>query len=426
MTNGVPAERQARDALAAALQAEPGRVLSVLIRALGDFDLAEDALQDAVEAALERWPVDGMPANPGGWLVTVARHRAIDRQRRSSLLERKGEEIRHLRELEQLDAAEPPDAPLGDDRLRLIFTCCHPALPLDVRVALTLRTVGGLTTAEVARAFLVPEATMKQRLVRAKHRIRDASVPYSVPSDGLLAERLGGVLAVLYLIFNEAYAPTSGDAMVRADLSAEAIRLARLVAAQLPEAEVLGLLALMLLHDARRDARAAEDGSLVLLEDQDRARWSAERIAEGRGVLATAAAQDRPGPYQIQAAIVALHTQARTAADTDWRAIAQLYDSLLALAPTPVFALNAAVAHGMADGAAAGLERVERIVGLDDYHLFHATRADLLRRLGRREEAAAAYRRALEGVSLDAERGYLRRRLAECAEPATRTTTPTR
>ena len=426
MTNGDPAERQARDALAAALEAEPGRVLSVLIRALGDFDLAEDALQDAVEAALERWPVDGVPANPGGWLVTVARHRAIDRQRRSSLWERKGEELRQLRELEEPDDSGPPDAPLGDERLRLVFTCCHPALPLDVRVALTLRTVGGLTTAEVARAFLVSEATMKQRLVRAKHRLRDASVPYSVPSDGLLAERLGGVLAVLYLVFNEAYAPTSGGAIVRADLSAEAIRLARLVAAQLPQAEALGLLALMLLHDARRDARTAEDGSLVLLEDQDRSRWSASRIAEGRSVLARAAALGRPGPYQLQAAVAALHTEARTAADTDWRSIAQLYDSLLALAPTPVIALNAAVARGMADGAAAGLELVERIAGLDDYHLFHATRADLLRRLGRRAEAAAAYRRALEGVSLDAERGYLVRRLAECEDTATRTTTPTR
>jgi len=231
---------------------------------------------------------------------------------------------------------------------------------------------------------------------------------------------------VLYLVFNEAYAPTSGGAIVRADLSAEAIRVARLVAAQLPDAEALGLLALMLLHDARREARTAEDGSLVLLEDQDRSRWSVARIAEGRAVLATAAAQGRPGPYQLQAAIAALHTEARTAADTDWRSIAQLYDSLLALAPTPVIALNAAVAHGMADGAAAGLELVERIAGLDGYHLFHATRADLLRRLGRRGEAAAAYRRALEGVSLDAERGYLCRRLAECEGPATRTSTPTR
>jgi RNA polymerase sigma-70 factor (ECF subfamily) len=404
-------------ALQRALGEEPGRILSVLIRAVADFDLAEDALQDAVATALERWPAAGVPRNPSGWLVTTARRSAIDRLRRSSTWKRKEAELRVIQELEAAGTEPDSEVVSGDERLRLIFTCCHPALPLDLRVALTLRTVGGLTTAEVARAFLVPETTMKQRLVRAKRRIREAAIPYSVPSDELLAQRLGGVLAVLYLIFNEGYAPTSGDSIVRPDLSTEAIRLARLVAEQLPHAEPLGLLALMLLHDARRDARTALAGSPVLLEDQDRSLWDKERIAEADALLRTAAARDQPGPYQLQAAIAGLHTSARIAADTDWGSIAALYDSLIESIPTPVIALNRAVAHGMAHGPAVGLELVEQIRGLDRYHLFHATRADLLRRLERYLEASAAYRCALDYVSNGRDRDYLLRRLNECARP---------
>jgi len=407
-----------RAALERALAEEPGRILSVLIRIFGDFDLAEDALQDAVTTALERWPVDGVPGNPNAWLVTTARRRAIDLLRRSSTWQRKKEACRILQELEEMDLADTEvgsETSFGDERLRLIFTCCHPALSLDIRVALTLRTVGGLTTAELARAFLVPEATMKQRLVRAKRRIREAAIPYSVPSDDLLSQRLGGVLAVLYLIFNEAYTPTSGDAIVRSDLSAEAIRLARLLAAQMPEAEALGLLALMLLHDARREARTASDGSPVLLEDQDRSLWNQDRIGEGRAELRAAAAQGRPGPYQLQAAIALVHSNAPSVADTDWISITELYNLLMVLTPTPVIALNRAVAHGMVHGAEVGLELVERIEGLESYHLLHATRADLLRRLGRYEEAAAAYRHALGYVSKPTDRDYLQRRLDECA-----------
>jgi RNA polymerase sigma-70 factor (ECF subfamily) len=425
MTNGRRAGRQpisiAADgesveaALQRALGEEPGRILSVLIRALGDFDLAEDALQDAVATALERWPADGVPQNPSGWLVTTARRSAIDRLRRSSTWQRKEAELRLIQELEA--AATDPDVSgmsFGDERLRLIFTCCHPALPLDLRVALTLRTVGGLTTAEVARAFLVPETTMKQRLVRAKRRIHEAAIPYSVPSDELLTPRLGGVLAVLYLIFNEGYTPTSGEAIVRPDLSSEAIRLARLVAERLPHAEPLGLLALMLFHDGRREARTASADSPVLLKDQDRSLWDKERIAEAYALLRTAAARDQPGPYQLQAAIAALHTNARTAADTDWSSIAALYDSLVESVPTPVIALNRAVAHGMAHGPGVGLEFVDGIKGLERYHLFHATRADLLRRLERYAEASAAYGRALQYVSNGRDREYLLRRLDEC------------
>ncbi len=405
----------ARAALDDALTREPGRVLSVLIRSLRDFDLAEDALQDAVTVALERWPAAGVPENPAGWLVTTARRRAIDRLRRSASWQRNEDELRVLRALEAAERQSPEaDSSLGDERLRLIFTCCHPALALEARVALTLRTVGGLSTAEVARAFLTTEGTMKKRLARAKQRIHNAGIPYSVPSDELLAERIGGVLAVLYLIFNEGYVPTSGGAVANADLGDEAIRLARLVAAQLPDPEALALLAVMLFHNARRTARTAADGSLVLLDDQDRSLWDRDAIAEGNDLLESAASQSRPGRYQLQAAIASLHVNAPTAAETEWTQIATLYDRLLELTPTPVLALNRAVAHGMADGPEVGLALTDGIDGLDRYHLFHATRADMLRRLERHSEACAAYETALVHVTNESERTFLERRLEEC------------
>ena len=404
-----------RAALDHALARKPGRVLSVLIRALRDFDLAEDALQDAVTVALERWPTDGVPRNPAGWLVTTARRRAIDRLRRSASWQRNEEELRVLRALEAAERQSPQvDSSLGDERLRLIFTCCHPALALEARVALTLRTVGGLSTSEVARAFLTTEDAMKKRLARAKHRIRNAAIPYSVPSDELLAERMGGVLAVLYLIFNEGYVPTSGGAVGNADLGEEAIRLTRLVAAQLPDPEALALLAIMLFHNARRTARTSADGLLVLLDDQDRGLWDRDAIAEGNDLLESAAAQARPGPYQLQAAIAYLHVNAPNAAATEWDQIATLYDRLLELTPTPVLALNRAVAHGMADGPEAGLALADGIEGLERYHLFHATRADMLRRLTRHAEACAAYETALAYVTNQSERVFLERRLEEC------------
>jgi RNA polymerase sigma-70 factor (ECF subfamily) len=411
---GAGPDAAARAALDGALTREPGRVLSVLIRALGDFDLAEDALQDAVTVALERWPADGVPGNPAGWLVTTARRRAIDRLRRSASWQRKQDDLRVLHSLEAAEKQSTDDSALGDERLRLIFTCCHPALALEARVSLTLRTVGGLGTAEVARAFLTTESTMKKRLARAKQRIRSAGIPYSVPSDELLAERIGGVLAVLYLIFNEGYVPTSGGAVSAADLGDEAIRLARLVAAQLPDPEAQALLAVMLFHNARRSARTAADGSLVLLDDQDRRLWDREAIAEGNDLLASAASWSRPGPYQLQAAIAYLHVNAPTAAETEWTQIATLYDRLLELTPTPVLALNRAVAHGMAAGPEVGLSLTDAISGLDRYHLFHATRADMLRRLGRHAEALDAYQTALVHVTNAGERAFLEHRLAQC------------
>ncbi len=377
--------------------------------------------------ALERWPREGPPPNPGAWITTTARNRAIDRLRRRRTLIEKTEQLGREQLVEEELAAEEPSEeeamPIEDDRLRLIFTCCHPALPMEARVGLTLRTLGGLQTPEIARAFLVPEPTLAQRLVRAKRKIREAGIPYRVPPDHLLPERLDGVLQVLYLIFNEGYGASSGDALVRRELCAEAIRLGRVLAALMPdEPEVLGLLALMLLHDARREARVGDDGELVLLDDQDRSRWDGARIAEGAALVDRALRMGNPGLYQLQAAIAALHDRAITPDATDWPQIAALYGALERRTPSPVVALNHAVAVAMAEGPAVGLARVEEIAAagaLDEYPYLHAARADLLRRLGRYEEAHGAYERALGLTANAAERRFLRRRLAEVgAEPA--------
>ena len=398
---------------------EAGRAVATLIRVLGDFDLAEEAVQEAFVVALERWPVHGVPDNPGAWITTTARNRAIDRLRRARRLVDKTQELGRETETTAPSPDELDMEPIADDRLRLIFTCCHPALAPDAQVALTLRTLGGLTTPEIVRAFLVPEPTLAQRLVRAKKKIRTAGIPYRVPPEHLLPERLNAVLHVLYLIFNEGYAASAGDALVRRDLTSEAIRLVRVLVALMPdEPEAIGLLALMLLHDARRDARVGPDGELVLLRDQDRRRWDGAAIAEGARLIEGALRRRRPGPFQLQAAIAAVHDEASSADATDWHQIAGLYAALSEVAPSPVVALNRAVAVAMAVGPEAALAIVEGVASggtLEEYHLLHATRADLLRRLGRGAEAAAAYRRARDLATNDVERAFLERRLREVA-----------
>jgi RNA polymerase sigma-70 factor (ECF subfamily) len=406
-------------AVTRAFREEWGQIVATLIGLTGDWDLAEECAQDAFARALQRWPRDGVPRRPGAWLTTTARNRATDRLRREAVGAAK------LREAAVLSAPDEPGdggaaaSGIHDDRLRLMFTCCHPALAFEARVALTLRTLAGLTTAEIARAFLVPEDTMSKRLTRAKRKIRNAGIPFRVPPARLLPERTAAVLGVLYLLFNEGYAASAGADLVRRNLTAEAIRLARLLAALLPdEPEAGGLLALMLLHDARRSARTGAAGELVPLEEQDRGRWDRGAIAEGVRLLDAALRRGRPGPYQVQAAIAACHATAPGAAGTDWAEIAALYGRLARLVPSAVVRLNEAVAVGMRDGPAAGLAVVERLEAageLAGYHLLPATRADLLRRLGRTGEAAAAYREALALAPTEPERRYLTRRLAETA-----------
>ncbi len=402
-------------------RAEHGRVLGSLIAALGDFDLAQDVLQESLLTALERWPVEGQPRNPAAWLTTVARRKAIDRLRRDQAFERHSTAL--AAELERAGSGHPTEDAVDadnfpDERLKLIFTCCHPSLSPEAQIALTLRTLGGLDTAEIAHAFVVPLPTMNQRLTRAKTKIRQAGIPFQVPAPERLHDRLESVLHILYLIFNEGYAASAGEALIRQSLCAEAIHLGRMLAATPdlpPSPEAAGLLALMLLHDSRRAARVDEQGELVLLEDQDRARWDRAEITEGLALLDRALALRQPGPFQIQAAISALHAQAAAAADTDWKEIAALYCELERRAPSPVVALNRAVALGMAQGPLAGLMALDQRhleTDLEQYHWFHAARADLLRRAGYQAEAKAAYARALELCQNRAERSFLARRLA--------------
>jgi RNA polymerase sigma-70 factor (ECF subfamily) len=400
---------------------ESGRIIATLIRIAGSFDLAEEAMQEAFTAALTTWPEKGLPQNPAAWITAVAHRRLIDHSRRERTRREKQEPLiyetptAHQPEAEvQLDADEME---YPDDRLRLIFTCCHPAINPDAQIALTLRTLGGLTTPEIARAFLLPEPTLAQRLVRAKRKIAEARIPYEVPPREKIPERLQAVQSVIYLIFNEGYAATTGDGLIRRELCAEAIRLARTLCQLLPgEPENLGLLALMLLHDSRRDARTDEQGRLIVLDEQDRSLWDKERIREGQKLVSRALGMRRPGPYQLQAAIAAVHSHAETAVETDWGEIAALYRELLRISSSPVVALNYAVAVAMSEGLEAGLELVEQAGEsgeLRDYHLFHAARADLLRRLGRKTDAASAYGQALRLATNGVEKEFLRRRLEE-------------
>ncbi|MGO9451923.1 MAG: RNA polymerase sigma factor [Candidatus Binataceae bacterium] len=397
---------------------EFGRILATVIRTVGDFQLAEDAVQEAFAVALEQWPREGMPNNPRAWVAGVARNKAIDRLRRQSRFAARSDELQRMIENDR-DAAESnvPDDAVADERLSLIFTCCHPALAAEAQIALSLRTLCGLTTDEIARAFLVPPATMAQRLVRAKRKILAAGIPYETPPRERLAERLDAVMTVIYLVFNEGYSATAGSALIRRELATEAIRLGRILVELMPdEPEPRGLLAMMLMHDARRDARVDTDGELVLLEDQDRSRWHREQIEEGLAHAETAMNVPAPGPYAIQAAIAAEHARATRAAETDWARIARLYDVFIAMTPSPVVELNRAVAVAMARGPEAGLRLIDAIEArgdLPDYYLMWSAKADLLRRMKRFAEAAKHYRRALELVGSEPERNFLNRRLAE-------------
>jgi RNA polymerase sigma-70 factor (ECF subfamily) len=409
---------QVRETVDAVYRAESRRVLATLIRLLGDFDLAEEALHDAFRAALEHWPRDGVPANPSAWLVSAGRFKAIDVIRRRARFETLDDDA-----LETIAGSDDPatwgNEDIEDDRLRLIFTCCHPALPSDAQVALTLREVCDLTTEEIARAFLTAPPTLAQRIVRAKAKIRDARIPYEVPSPADLPDRLDSVLRVIYLVFNEGYYASSGVSLTRHDLSSEAIRLGRLLIELLPEPEAIGLLALMLLQESRRPARTSPAGDLILLDDQDRSLWNRDQIAEGVALAKRALSSRRFGPYTLQAAIAAVHAEAPSAAETDWSQIVGLYDVLVRAAPSPVVELNRAVAVAMRDGPSAGLDLIDAILGrgdLTDYQLAHAARADLCRRLGKRAEARASYQRALDLARQEPERRFLERRLAELAD----------
>ena len=407
---------RAREAVEAVYRAESRRVLATLIRLLGDFELAEEAMHDAFASAMEQWPREGVPANPRAWLVSTGRFKAIDAVRRRARFDASLPELAERAAPDKPDVGALDEEGVEDDRLRLIFTCCHPALPSEARVALTLREVCGLTTEEIARAFLTPSPTLAQRIVRAKSKIREAGIPYELPARPDLPERLDAVLQVIYLVFNEGYSASSGSSVTRADLSGEAIRLGRLLLELLPEAEVQGLLALMLLHESRRVARASPDGNLVLLEDQNRSLWDRSQILEGVALVERALASGRFGPYTLQAAIAAVHAQAPSAQATDWGRIVDLYELLAQVAPSPVVDLNHAVAVAMRDGPARGLALIEAILGrgeLEDYYLAHAARADLCRRLQRTADARASYRRALELTRQEPERRFLEHRLAE-------------